>query len=62
MKIAYVDKENCTSCNACVEEVPDVFQMDEDDLAEVYNAEGASEDDIQDTIESCPGECILWKE
>jgi len=61
-KIAYVDKDNCTSCHQCTDELPEVFQMDEDDLAEVHNPTGASEDEIQESIDACPGECIHWKE
>lgn len=62
MRIAYVDKENCTSCHACTEELSEVFEMDEDDLAQVHNPAGADEEAIQDAIDSCPGECIHWKE
>ena len=61
MRIAYVDKDDCTSCHACTEEVPDVFKMDDDDLAEVYDPAGADEEAIQEAIEECPGECIHWK-
>lgn len=61
-KIAYVDKDACTSCHLCVDELPEVFVMDPDDLAEVHNPEGADQEAIQDSIDSCPGECIHWKE
>lgn len=42
-KEVYVDKEECTSCAQCVDDLPDVFRMDDDDLAEVHNSAGASE-------------------
>ncbi len=61
-KIAFVDKAECTSCHLCTDELPEVFRMDDDDLAEVHNPAGAGEDEIQDSIDSCPGECIHWKE
>ena len=34
-KEVWVDKEECTSCAQCVDDLPDVFQRDDDDLAEV---------------------------
>ncbi len=61
-KDLFVDKEECTSCAQCTDDLPDVFKMDDDDLAEVHNAAGASEDEIQEEIDACPGECIHWKE
>ena len=60
--IPYVDKAECTSCHLCVDEVPDVFEMDADDLAQVHNPTGAGVDEIQDSMDSCPGECIHWKQ
>jgi len=61
-KIAYVDKDVCISCNLCVDMVPEVFKLDNDNLAEVYDPKGASEDKIQEAIDSCPVSCIYWQE
>jgi ferredoxin len=61
-KEVYVDKEECTGCSQCADDLPDVFRMDDDDLTEVHNSNGASEEEIQEEIEACPGECIHWKE
>ncbi|MGC9505895.1 ferredoxin [Baaleninema sp.] len=58
----YVEKEDCTSCMQCANNLPEVFQMDEENLAEVHNSAGADEDDIQYEIDSCPGMCIHWKD
>ncbi len=60
-KLAYVEKDDCTSCQLCADTLPQVFQMDADDLSEVHNPYGATEEEIQDAMDSCPGECILWK-
>ena len=57
-----VVKEECTACNLCVETVPGVFRADADQLAEVYDVSGASEEEIQEAIDSCPAQCIKWKE
>ena len=61
-KVAYVDKDECTSCSQCVDNLPEVFEMDDDDLAQVIDGYEADEDDVQEEIDSCPGECIHWKE
>lgn len=61
-KTVYVNKDECTSCGLCADDLPDVFTMDDDDLAEVSNPKGASEEEIQQVMDDCPGECILWKD
>lgn len=61
-KIPYVDKDVCISCNLCVDMVPDVFRLDDDDLAEVHDPNGASEEIIQEAMDSCPVSCIHWEE
>lgn len=70
-KIAYVNKDDCTSCNQCADNLPKYFRMDDDDLAETHldgdnvnNVEIPPEDEdtVQNEMEECPGECILWKD
>ncbi len=56
-KEAYIEKDECTSCGQCVDDLPDVFRMDSDDIAEVYNSEGASEDEIQESMQFILCEC-----
>jgi ferredoxin len=57
-KVPYVDQENCTGEEICVQTCPEVFQLNDDGVAEVHNPTGASEADIQDAIDSCPTKCI----
>jgi ferredoxin len=57
-----IDQDECINCGACVDTCPEVFRMNDDNLAEVYKADGASEEEIQDAIESCPVSCIQWEE
>lgn len=57
----YVDQDVCISCNLCVDTVPEVFRMNDDGLAEVYDAAGASEDKIQEGMDACPVACIHWE-
>jgi ferredoxin len=57
-----VDQELCTSCGVCVDLCPGVFQLNDDDLAEVTDPFGASEEEIQEAIDQCPVACITWDE
>jgi ferredoxin len=60
-KVVYVNGDECTGCELCVDTLPEVFEMDGDGLSVVHKADGASEDKIQEVIDSCPAECIHWK-
>ena len=57
----YVDQEVCISCQLCVNSVPEVFRMNDDNLAEVHEPYGASEERIQEAIDACPVSCIHWE-
>ncbi len=57
-----IDQDECISCGACVDSCPDVFRLNDDNIAEVFNAAGASEEEIQDAIDSCPVSCISLEE
>jgi ferredoxin len=61
-KTVVIDQDECISCGACVDSCPDVFRMNDDNLAEVYAPDGASEEEIEDAIDSCPVTCISWEE
>ena len=58
-KELYIDKDNCAGCASC-SDLSEVFRMDDNNLAEVHNLTGASEDEIQDEIDACPNGCINW--
>lgn len=69
-KIVYVNKDDCTSCNQCADNLPKFFQMDDEDIAEshingsnINNAPIQEEEQslVQNEIDECPGECIHWK-
>lgn len=57
-----IDQDLCTSCGVCVDLCPGVFQLNEDELAEVIDPTGASEEEIQEAIDQCPVVCIAWEE
>ncbi len=59
-KVPIIDEDLCTGCELCVETCPDVFSM-EDEIAVVFNPDGASEEEIQEAIDNCPVEAIDWQ-
>lgn len=61
-KIPYVEQEECTGCGLCEDTCPEVFRLNYDGVSEVHDPEGVSEEEIQEVIDTCPVECILWKE
>lgn len=61
-KVPYVDKDECTSCGVCVENVPTVFRFDDDMKAEAFDPNGASEEEIQEAMDLCPAACIHWRD
>lgn len=61
-KIPVVDQDECVGCGNCEEICSEVFRLNDDGVAEVYDPDGAAEDNIQEAIDSCPVECIRWGE
>ncbi|MFW6138508.1 MAG: ferredoxin [Spirochaetota bacterium] len=70
MKVT-IDREECTSCAACWDECPEVFEENPDDgLSQIVEkhraggniAEGNVPSDLEDcaqnAADSCPAECI----
>ncbi len=62
-RIPWVDEEECIGCGLCVDNVPGVFRMAENQKAECYDPDGATEEEIQSgAVDVCPVDCIHWKE
>ncbi len=59
-----VDKELCSGDGICVDLCPQVFEMNDDDIAEVIVdvVPEDLEDDVRDAAESCPEACIEIEE
>lgn len=56
-----IDREECIGCESCVEICPEVFGFDEsEEKSYVIDSSAASEDKIQEAMDSCPVECITW--
>lgn len=62
MAIPIVDEDLCTGCELCVDIAPNTFAMNDEGISEVIDPEGDDEDTIQEAIDSCPVEAILWEE
>ncbi len=60
-KEVVINEDECTSCGQCSDNLPEVFALNDDDIAYVVSSAGGSEDAIQAEIDECPGECISWK-
>lgn len=62
MPKAYVDQDECISCESCVEICPEVFFMNDDNKSEVKPSSDGTEECIQEAMDTCPVECIHWKD
>ena len=60
---AYVDKETCIGCENCVNECPELFEMEDDGLPVGKDLEIS--DDLMDSansaLDACPVEAISIK-
>jgi ferredoxin len=56
--------ENCTACGLCVDTCPEVFELNDEDIAKVIVDEVPSEaeDSCREAAESCPAEAIHIEE
>ena len=63
MKVC-IDPELCTGCGPCVDVCPEVFEMEEGELAEVRLSEVPVElqDACREAMDSCPSEAISIEE
>jgi ferredoxin len=54
-----VDRALCYGFGDCVDTLPDVFALDEEDTAVVLNPDAASLDDIVEAAQNCPVDAII---
>ncbi|MFC5529163.1 ferredoxin [Cohnella yongneupensis] len=67
-KFTYVDKDTCIACGACGATAPDIYDYDDEGLAEtIYAGDGnhgtkeipeSLYDDLQDASDGCPTDSI----
>ncbi len=54
-----IDRELCIGDGACCGEAPNTFEMDGDNIATVKDANGHSDDEIQQAAQVCPVDAII---
>ena len=59
-----IDEDLCTGCEDCVNEVPEVFEMNDDGLAQVKSEDVPSEQEakVKQSAEDCPASAIEVEE
>ena len=59
-----IDQDSCTGDGICAEICPNVFKMNDDDIAEVISADvnADDEDDVREAADTCPESCITIEE
>lgn len=53
-----IDREACVGDGLCCDEAPETFEMDDENIAIVKNAEGDEADDIVSAAQNCPTDAI----
>ncbi|NQU83757.1 MAG: ferredoxin [Parcubacteria group bacterium] len=53
-----IDEEKCIGCGTCAAMVPDVFEMNEANKAEVVDSEGDTLENINMAASACPVQAI----
>lgn len=53
-----IDPDECIGCESCVEICPDVFEMDDDGEKAIVINPDATDDCVDEAIETCPNEAI----
>lgn len=61
MKVRLEPREECLGDGICADECPEVFEMAEDGLAQVINAEPdeSLREAVQNAADECPAEIII---
>jgi len=57
-----IDRSECTDCESCISLRPDIFKRNRDTgCIEVAELSDYPEDDIEQVMSMCPGDCITWQ-
>ena len=60
-RIPRVIQDDCISCGLCTVSCPTVFRFNSSGKSECHNTAGAPEETIQQAIDGCPVQCIVWE-
>lgn len=61
MKKLVIDEVKCIGCGTCTALCPKVYRLNDDFKAEVIDQNADSQDNIQNSIDSCPTQAISWE-
>ena len=61
-KGAFVDEHTCIGCGLCAQLLPGVYEMQATGKSVATNPSNGSEEELENTISSCPVHAITWKE
>jgi len=62
LKRPEIDLSECVLCDICTDLCPYVFKKNDAGYIEVLDTDEYPEEDIDDIIRSCRGDCIVWDE
>jgi ferredoxin len=58
-----IDRSECTDCESCISLRPDIFTRNpETGCIEVAELSHYPEDEIEQVMSMCPGDCITWQQ
>lgn len=57
-----IDRELCIGDGACCGEAPSTFEMDDENIAVVTNADGHTDEEILQAAQVCPVDAIILTE
>ena len=56
-----IDRSECTDCESCISLLPDIFRRNpETGCIEVAELSDYPENEIEQVMSLCPGDCITW--
>ncbi len=61
MKIPVVELSECILCEICIDLCPEVFILSDLGYVIVEELEKYPEEEVDDVIKNCPGDCIYWE-
>ena len=61
MKVV-IDQEGCIGCGLCAGTCPEVFQMNDDNIAEVHTQPDKVTETVQEAVDGCPVQVISIEE
>ncbi len=54
-----ISRDDCTGDGACLEEAPNTFELDDENIIVVVNPEGDSADEVLAAAQACPTDAII---